>query len=67
MLVLSGLIWVQTVGKGYEQTTLVDNELKSGKGRNTLSHLGLANCVENNTELCREKTCYYSYEYVKLL
>ena len=25
--VLSGLIWVQSVCKGYEQTTLVDNEL----------------------------------------
>ena len=25
--VLSGLIWIQSVCKGYEQTTLVDNEL----------------------------------------
>ena len=26
--VLSGLIWVQSVSKGYEQTTIVDKELK---------------------------------------
>ena len=25
--VVSGLIWVQTVGKGYQQTTLVGKEL----------------------------------------
>ena len=26
--VLSSLIWVQTIGKGYQQTTLAGNELK---------------------------------------
>ena len=27
----SGLIWVQTVGQGYQQTTLLDKELKMAK------------------------------------
>ena len=31
--ILSGLIWVQTVCKGYEQTTLVGKELKVKKHR----------------------------------
>ena len=30
-----GLIWVQSVCKGYEQTILVGNELQRGKGCNT--------------------------------
>ena len=36
--VLSGLIWVQSVCKGYEQTTLVGNELMKEQNSNNLRH-----------------------------
>ena len=40
---LTGLVWIQTVCRGYEQMTLVGNELSSWT--NSQSYVGLATTV----------------------
>ena len=48
--VLSGLICVQTVYKGYQQTTLVCREVKGDSMYMYHYLMGLANCIANTSE-----------------